>query len=182
MATTNTAAASARRRRLYLGTAIFCLVSGIIAATLLLAVVYGGDLVRAYAPLIITISAGLVAIIIYALVTVVRAERKEARMARNRLTNRVPVRSCPDYWTLNAATGVCKNVYEPPQRNSADATDPVPTYSIGPTDNTFQPRRGEYALSSVHEMSVNTVCNELNNTMVDVPWTDLRPTCSAYRM
>lgn len=163
-----------RRRNLYLATAVFCIVASALSLALLLALLYGGPAVRAYAPLIITVHLGLAIVVIVSLVQVVRAERAHRDATRNALDNRIAVRACPDYWTLQSTSKdrKCVNTYAPPRTPEQVATGVTVTYKIaGDGDKNVK-------LGDLDAKSLRQLCKTVDD--LKTPWSSLEPTCAAF--
>lgn len=165
-----------RRRNLYLATAVFCIVASVLSLALLLALLYGGPAVRAYAPLIVTVHLGLATIVIVALVQVVRAERAHRNATRNALDNRIAVRACPDYWTLQSNNRKCVNTYDPPRTPEQVATGVTVQYKIAAKSSSESSR--SVMLGNLDSKSLRDLCKTVDG--LNAPWSSLQPTCAAF--
>ena len=167
--------ASAARRRLYLNTAVFCLVAGVVSLLLLLVLLYGGEGAAQYTVFIVTVEIGLAIVVVASLITIVRKERAARQLAINGVSNKMAVSSCPDYWTYNSSTGVCDNTYTPPSLGGAsDEATVTTTFTLPNSKNrTIKPR-------DLDKKTISTVCQEVGK--VPEPWTDLRPTCATFNL
>ncbi len=165
-----------RRRNLYLATAVFCIVASVLSLALLIALLYGGSAVRAYAPFIITVHLGLAIVVIVALVQVVRAERAHRDATRNALDNRIAVRACPDYWTLQSKDRKCVNKYEPPRTPEQVATGVTVSYKI--LGDKASDIDKSVKLGDLDSKSLRQLCKTVDE--LNTPWSSLEPTCTAF--
>ncbi len=172
---TSSSSASSRRqtqRRIYLRGIIFCVIAAVVLLGLLLLLLFGGDAVAGATPFLITVQVGLLSIVIYVLVQVVRQARSTNDARRNALANRLAARSCPDYWTLNN-DNKCINKYDGP---SATFRLPANTGTPGTEEDGVYTKLN---LTSLDNKSLQEVCDVVDK--LGAPWTDLKPTCNAHR-
>lgn len=164
-----------QRRRIYLNTLVFCLIGGVVCAGLLLLTVFARTAISSFVPLIVTFEIGTLGVVIYALVTIVQAERKASAGAANAYDNMVAVKSCPDYWTLtddpkNNRKSICVNKYNaPPVRGES-------------TNVTFE-MSGASRVVPIGELDnqpLGKLCAAVRSQ--NSAWSDVQPLCNAYRL
>jgi len=164
------------RRRLYRNTAVFAILA---AATtvLLLGILMAVPSASGYRIVFFTAVAGLIAVLIYALVTVAKFEKR----VRDRLNNAqkavVSSESCPDFYTARRnpdGTTVCINGVT--SRDSGNSFEYVGT--------TERPVEARINLDTVVGRKFSEVCSTVDPAEAEVPtynaaWTGLRPRCDA---
>jgi len=165
------------RQRVYTNTLVFCLIGGVISAMLLLLALYAEGATAQYLPLIITVEVGIIGVVVYALVVIVRHEQKARALATNALDNKIAVKKCPDYWTLeddaeDSTRNVCVNKYVAPAKVGEDATSTT-TYKM-------QGHRDRVVLGQLDNQTMRNVCGQVRQQRS--AWSDLAPVCNAYRL
>ena len=165
------------KKRLYLNTLIFCLVGGVVSIALLMLLVYGGGTASSFVPLIVTVELGLLSVLIYALVVIIKNERKDRDRANNATDNIVAATKCPDYWTVSSdpadsSKSVCVRRY----------VAPPSTDGINESTSIFvvQGQDDRVALADYNNKAIGAVCQGVRAEKT--PWSDLTPLCNAYRV
>jgi hypothetical protein len=143
---------------------VFSIIAGVISLMLLLLLFYGSDAATMYAPLIITVEVGLVAILITAVVRIYLFERKAARERKDARNKTLAVNACPDYWVKNA-DGTCTNLFTAAAGNASF------------TMNTTDPSVTSIALADYDGHTLADVCQKAHN--LGAPWTEVRAECEA---
>lgn len=159
------------KRNLYLNTTVFCLLAGVFSALLLLLLLYGGDVGSQLTVFVITAECGIMAVVIYALVQVVRAERRARRLAQNKADNLIAVTTCPDYYT-QMGEDTCYKAYRAPARQGG--TDGSSTIFAMPG------AKDKVSLTAFNKMPLRKLCTMVNDQQA--PWTDVQSVCSANNM
>lgn len=168
---------SEAKKRLYLNTLVFCLIGGVVSLGLLAMLVYGGGTASGFVPFIVTVELGLLSVLIYAFVVLVRNESMDRQRAANAADNKIAAKVCPDYWTLSSdPTDNTKDVCV--RRYIAPATTDGP----GATTSVFvvQGSNETINLSEFDNQKLSDVCTKVRAQ--NTPWTDLRTICDAYKV
>lgn len=159
----------------YINTMVFTIVAGVISLILLALLFLGSDLTQRYAPLIITIEVGLLAIIVIAIVRIIMYERRMEKLQKNSIDNLLAVKSCPDYWTMSESREdgvVCNKMYEMPR----DDDDPMATrvrYEMQGTSSTVR-------LKDFTNKKLGDLCAAVGRQ--ESPWTDVRAVCDSFQV
>jgi hypothetical protein len=151
---------------------VFSIIAGIISLMLLLLLFYGSEATAAYTPLIVTVEAGMFAVIIFAIVRIYNNEHKMAGALADAQNRTLPVTTCPDYWVMskndNGST-TCSNSYK--------ATGALtPRFTLPVADKT----NSTIDLSDYDGRPLTEVCGKVRT--LGAPWTDVRSECEAYNV
>lgn len=160
------ASSSRSSTSLYINTMVFTIIAGVLSAVLAIVLWMGNSKVHSFAPIIVTLEIGLLAVIITSVVRVIKFERKLSAQQQNVLDNAVAVRSCPDYWVMKESGNgnhTCTNSYTTPD---------------GTTTWQFQGKTSKLNLKDFDGKNAATVCKKV--AQQQSPWTDVRVACDAY--
>lgn len=169
------------KRRLYMNTLVFCLISGVVSLGLLALLMYGGGAAAAFLPFVTTLTLGLLVVVIVALATIIKNERLDRLRAENATQNLVAVKKCPDYWTIasdptDRDKNVCIRRYvTPPTTDGPESTTSV--FIVGAGD---EKQESTIELGNLDNKQLQDVCKTVRSHKT--PWTDIAPICSAYRI
>lgn len=169
----------------YINTMVFAVVAGIMSLMLLLLIMYASDTVGRYSVFIITIEAGLILVIAFAIYKIIAYENKRNKEDKNGTENRLAVTNCPDYWT-QAQNSTCKGNFIPNVTSRGKyvrytilgTTIPAKPYEVALAPKTVD-------LSTYNNLTVQKACAKLTDagsSVHDVPWTDVRAVCDSYRI
>jgi hypothetical protein len=160
----------------YLNTLIFCIVAKAVTIFLLGLLLF--DVGKRMAYLILTVEIGLIAIIIYALVSINKYDN-EMKKSRDAFMKAKPnIRVCPDYFTKYVSNStdpleetpvtLCKGEYTTPDENRRY------TYKFDTSDINIENDFGD---------TMEKVCDTVLSTSgpyASIAWTDLKARCNAY--
>lgn len=162
--------------RQYVNLLVFAVISGIVSiAVMIVLMTVGGtnDTIQQLTPVIVTIEAGLLLIISFAIYTSVRHILRLKESENGLLNSRLQVTTCPDYWTLtshdNNGNRVCTNTF-------VDPLDPKTTYTIlGNAQQTVTTPR-TVRLSEYKDKTVREACGMVALN-VKSPWHSIDALC-----
>ncbi len=180
----------------YINTLIFTIIAGIVSVGLLVIILYAN--VDEYKYALITIEAGLIGVIVYALVRIYINESAAARMASNAHKNSLLAKNCPDYYTVinSAKSGqMCNNtfkgitptgvpfvmVYTPTARFTQNGTNHV-VFHGNPADASidikkFEDKQVQEACLYVAGRPIEGDPDTKSSNNYSIPWTDMRSKC-----
>lgn len=189
-----------RKNTSYINTLIFAIVAGVVSVGLLVVIMYAN--VDDYKYALITIEAGLIGVIVYALVRIYIDESTAARMASNAHKNALLAKNCPDYYTMvnsaksgqqciNTFKGVAPTgdpfvmVYTPSGRFKEDSGmggKKKVIFSGNPPDSSidikaFEDQSVQEACLFVAGRPVDGDTNTKTSNNYSIPWTDMRSKC-----
>lgn len=168
--------AAASTTSAWAGVLAFSVGAAVVTLVLLSALLWGGDGVRAYAPFILTVEVGLLAVVAYAVVRVARYERGLAKQRHAGQGALVTIRSCPDYWkqTGTGSAATCANGIVAPGAGPG-ASDVM--YTVVGTADGAKTSASQLSLSDYAAQPLSTLCPQLQ--ALHAPWTELRAACDA---
>lgn len=160
----------ANEYRVYLNTLIFTLVACATLLSLLLSLMFV-PLVATYSVFCITLSIGLLVVVIGAIVRIALYERRMRLRTVIRRDNAFAVKSCPDYYTatyLPSGVITCANGFVTSDRNTKV------TFNSGPAS---------IDLSTYDKLTMSQVCAKVDPSdttapIYNIPWTTLRSACT----
>lgn len=162
--------------QVYLNTLIFTVV--VKAITVLIIGILAFDVIKPYAPFLLTLEIGLVIVIFWSLYAIY-SYKKSMKQTFKKLKKSVPYNvPCPDYYIRDGddeGNQVCNNGYITP--------DGKIKYTFLPKNNNVEEETiNKIEMDKVFEnKTIDEVCStEINNydKYANVPWTSIRPSCS----
>ena len=190
-----------QRSASYLNTLVFTIIAGVVSVGLLVIILYAN--VAEYKYALATIEAGLIFVIVSALVHIYWIESSAKRMASNAHKNALLAKNCPDYYTMvhSPKTGeVCTNTF----KGMLPTGQPFAMVYIPSTDATAEVRNGakkvlfrgnpsdpSIDVKSFEDKQVQDACLYVAGRPVQgdpdtktannysIPWTDMRSKCES---
>lgn len=154
----------------YMNTLVFAVVAGIISLMLMLLVMYASESVREYSVFIVTVEIGLVLIIAVAIYRIIAFERRHSTAMKIGPEMKLPVSTCPDYWT-NVDGDLCVNTFNVSGQN----------YRYRITGDAKAKPDQNVRISDYNGQQINKACI-LARAKVTAPWTDVKAVCDSYRL
>lgn len=162
------------KKFLYTNTLVFSLITAAVSV-ILLALLATIKALAEYKALIVTIEAGLLAIIIAAIIKITMHERAVRAVQSNIAQTRITVDTCPDFYKAAHDKDKirCDNVY---------TTEGGNTYSFAGSNDYHKSQIGTIYLNDLSENKLQDVCDQINNKYSSIPWTSLRPQCTGFNL
>ena len=168
----------------YFNTMVFAVISGILSLMLLLLLLYASETVRKFSTLIITVEVGLIMIIGITMFQIISFENKRLIQQQNSTDNLLSVNTCPDYWTMLEDNKCLSRfpLHSSKTRNGSFVRYTIIGKSLPNDPSTANPVT--IKLSDYNNLPVSQVCTQLisDDTLGNMPWTDVRAVCNSYRM
>lgn len=169
---------------IYVNTMVFTIIAGIVSVMLLLVLLFGSDFGTQYAPLIVTIEAGLLLVIIISIVRIYSYERRLESLQSTTMQNRLAIKSCPDYWTMSNESGengpTCLNNYSMPTEDGGSVSYNIVTGNEYDTPAGTPPTLTQLKLREYDGKPLSQICPGV--ATVNAPWTELRAACDSFRI
>lgn len=183
-------------RGLYINTMIFAIIAAIVSILLLVMVLFVPE-VRVFTIGIATLEAGLIAVIVYSIVSIFEYEAMLKKKAKAGAKQLVTVDACPDYFA---------NVMSPSSPNDVLCKNGYPSLdgrrryffvkqgcSSGRLDDkscSLDPKQSTSAdfsvpLANYKNREVQDLCKEINGidgAFASVPWTDVKARCNSLAL
>jgi hypothetical protein len=193
---------AANSKTFYKNTMVFSIIAGVFTLAMLLLVIFV-PASREFVYCIATVEVGLIAIVIYSIVKIVRYDKKMDKQAKAGNDFLVTIDTCPDYFVkqvnqkgIGGATStgeVCKNGYTSPDVDGLKyyfgkrgcVGGSLSNCKIDKSDttvNTFP-----IDLSDYSKKESKVICNLVNTaddeyTFTHVPWTDIKSRCNSLSL
>lgn len=168
-----------QRDRQYLNMLVFAAAAGILSLLIMAVTLAAGgtDAVKRLTPAIVTVEIGLLLVVSYVVYRSVRHLARLGDESKAYRDARLHVTKCPDYWTLDTASGTCTNTFvdplNPRTRYVVFGTDAPPDAPGGDLDAGVR----SLALSDFEDLKVRELCPRVHEE-VRAPWSAVDGMCS----